>query len=450
MVRRFIEELAALGVETPPPIPHVDMLDTTFASLLVKFAAGRRVILLVDGVDQFEPTPRGRFLTWLPRPWPAAVKLITTAGPGDAAKTLAERDGIEMAALPPLDAGEARHIAKAICARYHRAIEPDVLYALVEKASPAGLACGHPLWLSLAVEELNLLDADDFQRVGRNYSGMPAERLRSLMLDIVSELPPEATALYGVIFDRAAALFGPPLAQAFLGLMALSRGGWRETDLRALLPRLTAERWDGLRFASLRRVFRGQLRQHGEFGQWDVNHAQMRVAARAHVTSAWGGVAAVHAAMADHLCRSPMTTVARQRARGISSPPAIGGARREHGDGSLAEPSIKARRERSSTSRSLPRRPRRPTGTDRRNAPRSCRRQRRRSRARRDRLVHYFTDALRSRAARGADSWARTPEQAIRARWQPRRDVSRPWLICRSRRTSWAACGKRPVAVTMR
>ena len=154
MLRRFSEELAAaLGVVTPPPTAHVETLDTTFASLLAKFAAGRRVILLVDGLDQFEQTPRGRFLTWLPRPWPATVTLITTAGPGDAAKTLSERDGIETVALPPLDAGEARHIAKAICARYHRALEPDVLDALVEKRSPAGLACSHPLWLTMAVEE---------------------------------------------------------------------------------------------------------------------------------------------------------------------------------------------------------------------------------------------------------------------------------------------------------
>jgi tetratricopeptide (TPR) repeat protein len=305
MLRRFVEELAAaVGVEAPPGTGNVETLDATFASLLAKLARRQRVIVLIDGLDQFERTPRGRFLTWLPRPWPANARLITTAAPSDGSHTLSERDGVEMATLLPLDPGEARQIAKAISARYHRAIEPDVLYALVEKTSPAGLACGNPLWLTIAVEELNLLDADDFQRVG-HYSGRPAERLRSLMIDMVSDLPPDADALYGVVFGRAETLFGARLAQAFLGLIALSRGGWRETDFRALLPRLTDEPWDGLRFASFRRVFRGQLRQHGVLGQWDVAHGQMRAAARTRVTAAWGDITGVHTAIADHLLSLP-------------------------------------------------------------------------------------------------------------------------------------------------
>lgn len=302
MLRRFVEELAAaLGVDASHAVANAEALDATFASLFGKVAARRGVILLVDGLDQFEQTPRGRFLTWLPRVWPARAKLIATAAPGDASRTLAELAGSQIVALPPLDAGEARHIAKAISARYHRAIEPDVLLALVGKASPAGLACGHPLWLTLAVEELNLLDADDFQRVGRSYSGTVAERLRSLMLDIVSSLPAEFAALYDVSFDRAEQLFGSRFALAFLGLIGSSRGGWRETDFRALLPRLADEPWDGLRFAALRHVFRGQLRQRGALGQWDVNHAQMRVAARARMTAAWGDAIRVHAAIAEHL-----------------------------------------------------------------------------------------------------------------------------------------------------
>lgn len=345
MLQRFVEELAAaVGVDASPGTGNFEALDATFASLLAKLARRQRVIVLVDGLDQFERTPRGRFLTWLPRPWPANAKLITTAAPGDGSQTLSERDGIEMATLPPLDAGEARHIAKAISGRYHRALEPDVLYALVEKTSPAGLACSNPLWLTIAVEELNLLDADDFQRVARNYSGTPAERVRSLMLDMVSDLPPEADALYGVVFDRAETLFGARLARAFLGLIALSRRGWRQTDFRALLPRLTDEPWDDLRFASLRRVFRGQLRQHGVLGQWDAAHGQMRAAARTRVTAALGDITGVHTAIADHLLSLPPNDPLR-----VTETPrhllAAGDWRRMsayYGDASLAEGSVES------------------------------------------------------------------------------------------------------------
>ena len=40
----------------------------------------------------------------------------------------------------------------------------------------------------LAVEELNLVDADDFERAKRTYKGIGAEQLRALMLDIVAAL----------------------------------------------------------------------------------------------------------------------------------------------------------------------------------------------------------------------------------------------------------------------
>jgi len=40
------------------------------------------VFLLLDALDQFESTPRGRFLTWLPMPLPQRVRLLATAVQG--------------------------------------------------------------------------------------------------------------------------------------------------------------------------------------------------------------------------------------------------------------------------------------------------------------------------------------------------------------------------------
>ena len=105
--------------------------------------------------------------------------------------------------------------------------------------------------------------------------------------------------------SRAPDLFGARTADHFLGLVALSRGGWRESDFRVLLPRLGGESWDELQFASLRRLFRGQMRQHGTLAQWDFNHAQMHAAARNLLASRGVDETALHAAIVDHLlsCR---------------------------------------------------------------------------------------------------------------------------------------------------
>ena len=152
----------------------------------------------------------------------------------------------------------------------------------------------------LAVEELNLLDADDFPCMHREYAGAPAERLQNLV-DIVGVMPADILRLYRAKFDRAAELFGAAVTQAFIGLIAASRAGWRESDFRQLLPRVSGEPWDELRFAGLRRLFRGQIRQRGDLAQWDFNHAQMRAAARSRLAALRLPEPQLHLLIADHL-----------------------------------------------------------------------------------------------------------------------------------------------------
>ena len=130
MLRRWVEELElALGLAPQDTAAlAAPALQERFASLLARNALRRRVVLLLDGADQFDDGTRGRLHTWLPRPWPANVRLIVTAGPS--AQALAQHPGMQSTALPPLDPGEARHIAKAVSARYHRTLEPEVVAAL--------------------------------------------------------------------------------------------------------------------------------------------------------------------------------------------------------------------------------------------------------------------------------------------------------------------------------
>ena len=305
MLRRWIEELAA-DLDVPSGLAEDakdDDVEAAFASLLGRVAQKRRVLILVDALDQFEQTTRALNLTWAPRLWPDNARLIATAIPGEASQALLQRAGVEEASLPPLDAAEARDIVAAVCRRYHREFEAPVIDAVVAKPGESGPACGNPLWLTMAVEELNLLDADDFGRAKRDYRHLqPAAALCALMCDMAAEMPADIPGLYARSFDRAAALFGAPLTQAFLGAVAVSRGGWRESDFRGVLPKLSGEPWDELRFAQLRRLFRGQMRRRGALGQWDFAHGQMRPAAKTWLaTKKAAPEPTVHAAIGDHL-----------------------------------------------------------------------------------------------------------------------------------------------------
>ncbi len=303
MLRRWIGELAEfLGVPTGlSDKAGADDIEAAFASLLGRAALKKRVIVLADALDQFEPTSRGRFVTWLPKLWHPNARFIATAIPGDAGEALAKRLGMTLRPMPPLEADEARKIAEAISARYHRELEPEVLDSLI---SGAGERWRNPLWLVLAVEELNLLDADDFKHAIETYAGHDYEKLRAYMCKMARDFPPDVPGLYRQTFSRAAKVFGKETTQIFLGLVAVSRSGWRESDFRVLLPKLGCGDWDELRFAQLRRSFRGQMRQRG--GQWDFAHSQMRAAAKAWLTEIAGAAeTALHTALGDHLLALP-------------------------------------------------------------------------------------------------------------------------------------------------
>jgi len=278
---RWVEELARfLGEASPlPDKPKPDELQEQFARLLGRAGSRIRVVVLLDALNQLELTPRARQFTWLPKLWPANVRLITTTLPGVEGNILSGRPGVLLKTLTPLQTPEAREIIAYICGRYHRTVSPEVTHVLLEKQEDSGKqACGNPLWLELAIEELNLLDADDFSRAEKEYSGSSEERLHRLLLDTVTQMPGDVTGIYDWMLARNEKIHGASWSRALAVLIALGRSGWRETDLRALLPQFSGEPWDDLRFAVLRRSFRAHLVRRGSLGQYDFFHQQMRQA----------------------------------------------------------------------------------------------------------------------------------------------------------------------------
>ena len=323
MLRRWIGELAqALGREDLlPETANAEEVERTFGELLAAASASRRVVLLIDALNQFEPTPRGRHLTWLPQRLPANARLIVTTIPGSQSKALEQRSGVQSLPLPLLNQDEAQGIAVAVCGRYHRKLNFDVLEELLKRSRSDGQpSVGIPLWLELALEELQLLDADDFERAQQQYTGSADDRLRQMMCDVAAHLPGEVESLYGEMLARCETLYGPGWARGFAGLIAVSRLGWREADLQELLPRAAQrmapgganEPWNDLRFAALRRGFRAHLVQRGAQSQWDFFHTQMRQGVERKWLHDPGLPVQLHILIADYLESLPESDPVRQ------------------------------------------------------------------------------------------------------------------------------------------
>ncbi len=313
MLRRWVGELAVVLQITTPLAEDAlgENLEKTFLAYLGRASVDRRVVVLIDALNQFDPVTRARFITWLPRLWPPNARLIATAIAGSESATLDERAGTVLEAMPPLTLANAREVAATVCRRYHRTLHTEIVDTVLSQRLPDQTpAAGNPLWLTLAIEELNLLDEDDFELAEQRYAALPiARRLHQLLFNTARALPADVATLYTALLQRTEKVFGEPWARAFASLIALSRYGWRESDLRDLVPKVTkllyphreVGQWSAVQFAALRRGLRAHLIQRGAAGQWDFFHAQMRRAVAQYNLGDPELAQGIHILIADHL-----------------------------------------------------------------------------------------------------------------------------------------------------
>ena len=314
--------LLAMHLGEPEPGDDLDRdaLEQTFERYLRRVAADRRVVLLLDALDQMEPSSQARKMHWLPRSLPANVRLLTTAtfADGGGSQALAERYGATPRPVPPLTAAEATDVIDSLCVRVRRKLNSGVRAALIERRDGAGQpACGNPLWIELAVCELFLLAEEDYNRTReeafRHLDGEGA-RLVALLVDTVQQMPGDVAGLYQWLLERAELVAGSGLARRFAVLIAASRFGWRETDLRQLLPAAMPDGvWDDLLFRRLRHTFRAHLREfRSRLGgtsttadRYDFFHQQLREGVRLKYLEQDKDIRDAHWDIACHLSALP-------------------------------------------------------------------------------------------------------------------------------------------------
>jgi tetratricopeptide (TPR) repeat protein len=302
---------AAMPQGTVTPEGHE--MGRQFAALLDRVARDRRVVCLIDALDRFEQTDAARYLQWLPRDWPANARLIITTKPGTNVDALARSLEAKVLNLGGMSAQDARMLIDASCEQHHAALSEEVKAALASTDHSGGAKEGRsPLWLHLALLQLLILETNDLAEAQRRYTGAPERRLQSFRYNMARQFPGTADGLYDRWLDRMASTYGRGWLERISELVAVSRHGLREADLRSTVPSLVQRSWSELDFADLRRGFRGELVQRGPFGQWDFLHAQ----ARRSIERCWLGdealVRSLHRLVAYHLKGLPEEDALRQ------------------------------------------------------------------------------------------------------------------------------------------
>jgi tetratricopeptide (TPR) repeat protein len=218
LVRRILTELkrAFQIADALPAEPSA--LRVALNDWLVKAAGGRRIVLVLDALNQLADDGAARQLGWLPFVFPRNVRVLVSSLAGDTLDAL-RRPGWSQMVVPLFDRTEIVPAARAYFSLFAKTPPEPMLQAL--ESAPATT---NPLYLRAVVDELRQVgEKDKLPECTASYLAAP-------------DLP----ALFDRILTRWHEDFGrdpeqPDLVRRSLCLIATARFGLLEAELLILL-----------------------------------------------------------------------------------------------------------------------------------------------------------------------------------------------------------------------
>jgi WD40 repeat protein len=265
---------------------ELNKLIATFHKFLDDVPAGRRVVLLIDALNQFDETDSAQAMRWLPTALPRHVKVVVSCI-DDPDKTEPVLEAFAHRPHEPftvelLTDGERMGIIKKIPSLSAKTLDETQVGLLV--ANPA---TRNPLFLLVALEELRGFGS--FEQLNARIAAFPAAG------DTV-------TAVFAQVIERLEEDFGEEITHAVLSLLASARRGLSEQELTDLVRDVShAENL----FPVLRQI-RPYLQHRGAL--LDFFHRNLYKAARQRYLTTLETQQAAHSHLADHFATQPNFT----------------------------------------------------------------------------------------------------------------------------------------------
>jgi len=241
----------------------IDGLKLLFLSLLDKSTKNKKILFIIDAVNQFEKTDDAHRMNWLPEKLPVNVKIVVSTLSGDALDALCSRQykpDIEVVA------GLSENNIILLVKVYLQEIRHNFPNTKVEQSFLDKVKRGNPLYIIMALEELRIFG--HFEELANR----------------ISNFPHSVPELFDQVIERITKDFSEPLVRDFLSFIACGKYGMTAIELQILLrshtPKQTfqkeSENLPDMVWARLYRAFSTYLFERS--GVIDFFHGQLKEA----------------------------------------------------------------------------------------------------------------------------------------------------------------------------
>ncbi|MEW6386512.1 MAG: DUF4062 domain-containing protein [Thermodesulfobacteriota bacterium] len=270
-LRRLCHELAkASDLHEEIPLDLKELIQK-FLGFLQQATATRRVVLLIDALNQMDAAGNAHAMYWLPYDLPENVRVIVSSLEHPALEALQRRgkELVQVKELYPLNEDDGLNIVCGFLQWYRKNLEADQIGLLICKEES-----GNPLYLLTALEELRTLGT--YEEITQRIEELPGQ-VQELFIWIFQRLEKDPG-----FQDQEGLLIGKELVRDFASLMGVSRYGLSQIELAELLAPGDPEAEPPIlpdpqgNVAALLRLLRPYLMQRGEL--LDFYHAQLREA----------------------------------------------------------------------------------------------------------------------------------------------------------------------------
>ncbi len=229
---------------------------------------GKPLYIVCDALDQLMQSEDIATFKWLPTALPDCITVVLSSlTPLEMPLFYPLRQNCILEELTELTTQEKPAVVKGILGLHGKELENSVVSALL--SAPGS---DNPLYISMMLQRLVMLDSDDFKIIAE--SGNDSLAIDRHLTDVIRSTPDSVELISAEVLKEAAERINSELCFKVVALLAASRRGLRDNDLEAILTRSGTE-WSAVDFSRLVKYMQMFFLRR-EDGRLDFAHSAIR------------------------------------------------------------------------------------------------------------------------------------------------------------------------------